>query len=111
MSSGRSAQRRSAWKRAWEREAGRCFYCERKVSQAGVHPWLSHHATLDHVVPVSQGGGSAAGNLVLACLACNERKGDRQAEEFLNDTQIFRTAPTAAKMQALEDAPQKAQVA
>uniref|UniRef100_A0A7R9Z2P6 HNH nuclease domain-containing protein n=2 Tax=Chlamydomonas euryale TaxID=1486919 RepID=A0A7R9Z2P6_9CHLO len=37
----------------------------------------SKHLTLDHVVPVSKGGRNEWLNLVTACVACNQRKGDK----------------------------------
>ena len=60
---------------------GRCFYCRcaldvdrlRHVPPASC---ASDDPTLDHVVPASKGGAAEYANLVLACRACNERKGD-----------------------------------
>ena len=53
----------------WQR---RCAYC--------------HITTvpfeLDHLVPRSRGGSHRVSNLVLACHACNQAKGDRTAAEF-----------------------------
>jgi len=37
--------------------------------------------TVDHVIPRSLGGGETWGNLVCACAACNNRKGDRTPQE------------------------------
>ena len=39
------------------------------------------YPTLDHVVPVSLGGHHSMDNAVLACLACNKRKGARVAPQ------------------------------
>lgn len=84
----------------WERQQGRCFYCEREVAL--------EHAEFDHIVPVSKGGKNGQYNLVIACVACNRQKGNalwlvpvkvqfradghvatkRSAERWLND---FRT--------------------
>jgi hypothetical protein len=36
---------------------------------------------IDHIVPRSRGGTDAWNNLVLACIPCNERKGDRTPSE------------------------------
>jgi 5-methylcytosine-specific restriction protein A len=43
-----------------------CYYCHIAISREQV--------TMDHVVPISRGGRSTAGNLVPACKSCNENK-------------------------------------
>jgi 5-methylcytosine-specific restriction endonuclease McrA len=48
-----------------ERRRGTCFYCG-AVADPG---------EFDHVIPLSRGGSHAPGNLVLACVACNNEKG------------------------------------
>jgi 5-methylcytosine-specific restriction endonuclease McrA len=45
---------------------GICHYCGKKFPQ--------DQLTLDHIVPVSRGGRSTRGNLVVACLDCNQKK-------------------------------------
>jgi len=60
--------------RAYKSQRGRCFYCRvplRKVFE------------LDHVVPISKGGGNEPGNVVCACPWCNENKRDLDADEFM----------------------------
>jgi 5-methylcytosine-specific restriction endonuclease McrA len=54
----------------------RCVYCATRLDQ--------HTATLDHVVPLSQGGAHDPGNLVVACGPCNRLKGDRLPFEFFS---------------------------
>lgn len=39
--------------------------------------------TVDHVVPVSKGGGNGLDNLVPCCKACNSKKRDRDLQEWL----------------------------
>jgi 5-methylcytosine-specific restriction endonuclease McrA len=52
---------------------------------------------IDHVVPRSRGGSNRITNLVLACVPCNQAKGNRSVTEF---------SPTrAAKIQAKAKAP------
>lgn len=51
------------------RDHHRCVYCGRRAT------------TVDHVLPRSRGGADTWGNLVAACFACNNRKGDRTPEE------------------------------
>ncbi len=50
-----------------------CAYCMRRFSKAQL--------TLDHVIPVVQGGRKSWENIVTACLACNQRKGGRTPTE------------------------------
>src|SRR5947209_979939 len=40
---------------------------------------------LDHVQPRSKHGSNRVSNLTLACLSCNQRKGNRDVREFLHD--------------------------
>lgn len=55
----------------YRRDGFQCRYC------GGVQgPWH-----LDHVCPVAQGGLSDPANLVVACEACNCRKGPRNPEQ------------------------------
>lgn len=55
-----------------QRAGSRCEYCG--LAQA------SQEATfhVDHVTPLDAGGGTASGNLALACVSCSLRKGARQ---------------------------------
>ena len=53
-----------------------CYYCSKKLSKV--------EATMDHVVPLSRGGRSNRGNIVVACKACNTKKKDTTATEFLS---------------------------
>ncbi len=51
-----------------------CSYCGCDVDLS--------NSSLDHVVPRSKGGSNARSNLVLSCVACNQRKGNMDADEF-----------------------------
>jgi 5-methylcytosine-specific restriction endonuclease McrA len=50
-----------------ERDGSRCRYCGKRIPKGLV--------TIDHVMPVSQGGGDDTDNLVVACRSCNYSKG------------------------------------
>jgi hypothetical protein len=81
---GMKAERANALFQAiFARDGGRCVYCGIAVRPRakGLHraPDL---ATLDHVRPRSQGGGTVADNLVLACHACNNARGVMDAAAF-----------------------------
>lgn len=45
---------------------GICHYCKQKFPVSEL--------TLDHIVPVSRGGKSTKGNLVVCCRKCNQAK-------------------------------------
>lgn len=55
-------------------QGGRCAYCGDPIA-VGDPEDLDKLATWDEVIPRSRGGRRTPGNTVLACLACNARKG------------------------------------
>jgi 5-methylcytosine-specific restriction endonuclease McrA len=55
------------------RDGFRCQYCSLEMT--------TKEATLDHVVPRSQGGKTTWENIVCACATCNRRKGGRTPKE------------------------------
>jgi hypothetical protein len=57
----------------WQRAGNRCEYCQ--LPQA--RTILSHE--IDHVIATKHGGLTTAGNLALACFACNHHKGPNVA--------------------------------
>jgi len=59
--------------RIYMRDKFRCQYCGEK-RPAG-------ELTLDHILPRSRGGDNSPVNVVTACVACNNRKGDRTPAE------------------------------
>lgn len=58
------------------RDGWRCHICRRLVRQAEStpHPLAP---TIDHLVPLAQGGGDTAANVATAHFICNSTKGDR----------------------------------
>jgi hypothetical protein len=58
-----------------EAQHRRCFYCRRWISLALHHSLDPNTATVDHFFPLALGGRDTISNVVLACLACNRRKG------------------------------------
>lgn len=50
-----------------------CQYCFKKLSPSEV--------TIDHIIPKSLGGKNSFTNCVIACRACNNKKGDRTLEQ------------------------------
>ncbi len=59
------------------RDRYRCEYCGRHRATLRGREFL----TRDHVVPMSRGGDNSWANVVTACSACNNRKGDRMPHE------------------------------
>ena len=55
------------------RDGFRCQYCNLEMT--------TKEATLDHVVPRSQGGKTTWENIVCACATCNRKKGGRTPKE------------------------------
>lgn len=58
----------------FERDGWVCGVCERPVDRSLTHPDPAS-ASLDHVIPLSKGGGHVLENVQLAHLVCNVRKG------------------------------------
>ena len=65
-----------------ERDKWRCGICRKSVDQRLRYP-SPLAGSLDHVVPVSQGGTSDPGNLRLTHLVCNLRRSDGGGGEQL----------------------------
>jgi 5-methylcytosine-specific restriction endonuclease McrA len=55
------------------RDHHRCQYCGGKFSK--------NQLTLDHVIPIVQGGRKCWENIVTACKPCNQRKGGRTPQQ------------------------------
>ena len=59
--------------RIYMRDKFRCQYCGAKKAPGDL--------TLDHILPRSRGGDNLPMNIVTACVACNNRKGNRTPSE------------------------------
>ncbi len=77
---GRRAARRTLRRQLWDHQGGRCFYCG-VPTELNASCSSDRLATLDHRIPRSAGGGRGA-NLVIACLRCNQLKGDLPEATF-----------------------------
>ncbi len=72
-----------------------CAYCGSTEGQIGI----------DHVLPRSRGGTDTWNNLVLACLPCNQRKGDRTPAEAGMPLHLPATAVQRARPYVRQTAP------
>ena len=59
----------------FERDSYKCHYCDKQLTRFS--------ATLDHIQPVSQGGGNSFDNLVTACLLHNSARGAKPIMDFI----------------------------
>jgi 5-methylcytosine-specific restriction endonuclease McrA len=65
-----------------ERDAGRCGICRRLVGTT--HDWPHPKSpSIDHIIPLSEGGDDSRANVQLAHLGCNVKKGARAVGEQL----------------------------
>lgn len=58
-----------------ERDGLICCYCGRELVRTIKN--RANQATIDHVIPKTQGGRNQLDNLVLCCYACNQEKGGK----------------------------------
>jgi hypothetical protein len=61
----------------FDRDGYQCQYCQKQLTR--------FTATLDHITPVSQGGGNEYANVTTACRECNSRKTGKALADFLAD--------------------------
>jgi 5-methylcytosine-specific restriction protein A len=58
--------RKSRWWQNQIAQNAKCYYCQKDLSKA--------ECTMDHIVPIAQGGKSTKGNCVICCKDCNTKK-------------------------------------
>jgi 5-methylcytosine-specific restriction endonuclease McrA len=61
-------------KNLYKRDNGQCQYCGIKTNDYADY-------NIEHVIPTSRGGKNVWSNLVLACLSCNNKKGNRNLKD------------------------------
>jgi hypothetical protein len=77
-------------KNVWMRDKGICQYCLKKLSLS--------EATVDHVIPRSQNGSNAWTNIVLSCIACNQKKGSSLLKDCNMKLLRLPNAPEASEV-------------
>ena len=71
---------KSIRKQIMQIKGNRCYYCGIQTnSRDPRHPT---YATLEHIIPKAKGGMTIDDNLVIACLGCNRKKGNKTEAEF-----------------------------
>ena len=63
------------WRELLRKWRYRCAYCQRRLTRKT--------ATADHLIALSRGGTNWIGNIVPACLSCNQRKSFLGRSEYL----------------------------
>lgn len=66
--------RKSRWWQSHITQAS-CYYCSKELTK--------EETTMDHIVPLSRGGRSTRGNVVVSCKPCNSMKQDQTAVDLL----------------------------
>jgi 5-methylcytosine-specific restriction endonuclease McrA len=69
-----AAAMRRVWREQRHAENPRCDFCGHKMALA--------KATIDHRVPLCEGGADEPDNWLLSCVTCNQRKGRMSVDEF-----------------------------
>lgn len=66
------------------RDGDRCHYCRCRMTTrtSKGHAYVPHKATIEHILPLSRGGGHVWSNVVLACWQCNVRKNAKTESEW-----------------------------
>jgi len=60
-----------------ERDGAACVWCGRELWRRDL--------TREHVIPRSQGGHMTAENAVVACRACNKRRGSKPVDAYVRE--------------------------
>jgi 5-methylcytosine-specific restriction endonuclease McrA len=55
-------------------QSGRCYWCNCQLGST---------YEMDHLIPISKGGGNSRDNVRAACVTCNRKKGDRLPMDFV----------------------------
>lgn len=86
---GRSLVPRLCRRTLYQRDRGICMYC--------AHPVGYSQMEVEHVIPLSRGGRTVWGNVVVACHRCNHRKDARTPEEARMKLLAVPYAPNVAE--------------
>lgn len=66
-----------------ERQNGRCYYCEGKLTMSLRFPHSPARASLERLTPKVNGGAYSEENTVAACQGCNNMRPIISADDFI----------------------------
>ena len=76
-----SNRQRKSWHRLAKRQmfdkSRHCHWCGVEMS---LHPLDKNFATIEHIIPLSRGGLDNRNNMTLACITCNQKRGNTMTE-------------------------------
>ncbi len=81
----KSKHQKKLW--IWHRDNWTCHYCGKTVKESVLN--VPDKATVDHIIPVSKGGGNRVDNLVTACVQCNSRKGNGEFRPYIKAGRLY----------------------
>jgi 5-methylcytosine-specific restriction endonuclease McrA len=61
------------WATILHSSEGKCHYCQKQIGY--------HMLTLEHLIPVSKGGGTTSENCIPACMDCNHKSWEAYREQ------------------------------
>lgn len=83
----------SVQQKVWARDGFKCMFCERMMGDVQL--------TVDHWIPLEQGGLNDPTNYLSACRKCNKRKGGLSPQDFC-DQQGYDFAELQTYMESLK---------
>jgi len=86
-----------------EQQNHRCCYCGIRTTEV---QGFKYSATVEHIIPKSQGGPDDLDNYALACYKCNNDRGDKPLEQYLRerDQRVITASLKVKLLQELREA-------
>jgi len=81
-------------KSIYERDNFTCYICGKKFGESKL--------SIDHMRPVSRGGGNSWENMITCCVKCNWDKGDKTLDELRLKPKFMPYKPQMSNMQKLK---------
>jgi len=71
--------------RLFDNQFGQCIYCNDDMILKFSRELRRHpkRATIEHVIPSSEGGSNSMDNMVCSCSSCNSRRGSIEHNKFM----------------------------